>query len=110
MTKKANNNQVRLFNEKNLFIGLVGLFVCLLGLYMYLVSATVMHVVLQTELKQQAKTVHSDISELDQRLIMAQHKVSSDIATLQGFTPITKKVFIDRTPDSLVLSDGSLTQ
>ncbi len=109
MTKKT-NNLLRLVNEKNLFISFVGVFVCLLGLYMYLVSATVMHVVLQTELKQQTKTVHSEISELENRLIIAQHKVSSDIATLQGFTPITEKVFIDRSPDSLVLSDGSLAQ
>jgi len=109
MTKKT-NNLTRHFTEKNLFISFVGVFVCLLGVYMYLVSATVMHVVLQTELKQQAKTVHSDISELENRLIIAQHKVSSDIASLQGFTPITRKVFIDRTPDSLVLSNGSLTQ
>ncbi len=109
MTKKT-NNLLRLVNEKNLFISFVGVFVCLLGLYMYLVSATVMHVVFQTELKQQTKTVHSEISELENRLIIAQHKVSSDIATLQGFTPITEKVFIDRSPDSLVLSDGSLAQ
>ncbi len=109
MTKKT-NNLLRLVNEKNLFICFAGVFVCLLGLYMYLVSSTVVNVVLQTELKQQAKTVHSDISELENRLIIAQHKVSSDIASLQGFTPITKKVFIDRTPDSLVLSNGGLAQ
>lgn len=93
-----------IFSEKRLFIAFSGVFVALLGLYMYLVSATVMHVVLQTELKQEVKQVNSDISELENRLILAQHKVSSDIASLEGYTAITEKVFIDRTPDSLVLS------
>jgi len=72
---------------------------------MYLVSATVMHVVLQAEYKQETKSVYSNISALENRLIIAQHKVSSDIATLQGFTAITEKVFIDRSPASLVLSE-----
>ena len=63
---------------------------------MYLLSATVMHVVLQTEFKQETKSVNSQISELENRLIIAQHKVSSDIASLQGFTAVTDKVFLDR--------------
>ena len=64
-TPKAN----RIFNEKNLFIGFVTVFVALLALYMYLVSATVMHVVLQTELRQETKSVNSEISTLENRLI-----------------------------------------
>jgi len=102
MTRQKHN---RIVTDKSLFICALGTFVCLLGVYMYLVSATVMHVVLQTEYKQEAKSVHSDISALENRLIIAQHKVSSDIATMQGFTAITEKVFIDRAPASLVLSE-----
>ncbi len=107
MTKKKTFNFI---NEKSLFIGFLSVFVGLLGLYMYLVSATVMHVVLQTEFRQEAKSVASDVSTLENRLIIAQHKVSSDIASMQGFTAITEKVFIDRAPDSLVLSETGRTQ
>jgi len=107
MTKRKTNNQIL---EKRLFIGFLSIFVGILGLYMYLVSATVMHVVLQTEYRQEAKTIRSDVSTLENRLIVAQHKVSSNIASLQGFTSITEKIFIDRTPASLVLSDSNRTQ
>lgn len=107
MTKRKINS---IINEKRLFLGLLGLFVGLVGLYMYLVSATVMHVVLQTELKQEAKHVTSEISMLENKLILAQHKVSADIASMQGFTAVSKKVYIDRTPDSLVLSGANRAQ
>lgn len=107
MTKRKTNH---ILNEKNLFVSFLFIFISLVGLYMYLVSATVMHVVLQTELKQEAKQVNSDISTLENRLILAQHKVSADIASLQGFTSISEKVFINRTPDSLVLSDSGRSQ
>lgn len=107
MTKRT---KTLLLNDKNLFFMLSTVFVCFLGLYMYLVSATVMHVVLQTETKQDINRINSDISELENRLILAQHKVSSSIASLDGFTAISEKVFIDRTPDSLVLRQSSRQQ
>lgn len=102
MTKRQTN---KIITEKRLFFVLASTFVLLVGLYMYLVSATVMHVVLQTENSQALKVVNSDISELENQLILAQHKVSSDIASMQGYTAITEKVFIDRAPDSLVLGN-----
>ena len=86
------------------------MFIGLLGLYMYLVSATVMHVVLQTETRQEIKSISSDISVLENRLIVAQHKVSKSIASLEGFTAVNDKVFIDRAPESLVLSNTNRTQ
>ena len=43
-----------------------------------------MHVVLQTENTQELKKINSDISELENKLILAQHKVSADIASMQG--------------------------
>lgn len=107
MTKRT---KTLLLNEKNLFFMMSTLFVCLLGAYMYLVSATVMHVVLQTEINQEVNRINSDISELENRLILAQHKVSSSIASLDGFTTINDKVFIDRTPDSLVLGQQNRPQ
>ena len=107
MTKKKNKH---ILNEKNLFFMMGSVFVSLLGLYMYLVSATVMHVVLHTEVNQEINRINSDISELENRLIVAQHKVSSSIASLDGFTTVNEKIFIDRTPASLVLSQQNRQQ
>ena len=79
----------------------------LFAMYMYFVSASIVHVVIRTETVQQMKKVGSEISLLEGRFIEAQHKVSSDIASLQGYTQTSKKVFIDRTAPAFVLSDGS---
>ena len=104
MTKRQTN---KIITEKRLFITFMGVLVALVGLYMYLVSATVLHVVMQTEIDQEVKGLNSDISELENKYILAQHKVSSDIASMDGYTSISKKIFIDRAPDSLVLSTPS---
>ncbi len=100
----------RIITEKRLFVTFLGIFVGLVCAYMYLVSATVLHVVMQSEVTQEVKVVNSEISELEHKLILAQHKVSADIATMQGFSPVVNKVFIDRAPDSLVLSVSPRTQ
>jgi hypothetical protein len=74
---------------------------------MYFVSASIVHVVIRTETGQEMKKVSYEISLLEGRFIEAQHKVSADIASLQGYTQTSKKVFIDRTAPAFVLSDGS---
>lgn len=79
---------------------LVALFV----LYTYFVSATVMHVVLRKEIDHQISDMHSRISSLEAEYIAAQHAVSADIALLPGFVEASDKIFIDRAPDTLVLS------
>ena len=90
--------------EKAIFLTLFVLCVSLFSLYIYFISASVVHVVMRTETSQEITKIASQISELESRYIAAQHRVSSDIASLQGYTPADAKIFIDRTPDSLVLS------
>lgn len=92
--------------EKKICIGLMSLCVLLCTLYIYFISASVVHVVIRTERNQETKKVSSEISLLESRFIQAQHKVSSDIASLQGYTQTSKKVFIDRSAPTFVLSDG----
>lgn len=103
MTKVKKNSIPK---EKIAFAILCSLLVGLIFTYMYLLSATVLHVVMRTEIDQQIRLIGSDISELESQFIVAQHKVSADIASLQGYTQASKKIFIDRTPDSLVLSSN----
>lgn len=93
--------------EKKLCIGLGSMCLVLFATYMYFVSASIVHVVIRTETGQEIKKVSSEISLLEGRFIEAQHKVSADIASLQGYTQTSKKVFIDRTAPAFVLSDGS---
>lgn len=90
--------------EKTLFVVLSSTCLLLFALYIYFISASVVHVVMRTEVSQEVTRIASEISELEGEYIEAQHRVSSDIASLQGYVETQDKVFIDRTPASLVLS------
>jgi hypothetical protein len=90
--------------EKMLFLGLSAGLVLLFGLYIYFVSASVVHVVMRTETNQEIADISTDISELEGNYIAAQHRVSAEIASLQGYSEAKQKIFIDRSEDSLVLS------
>jgi hypothetical protein len=93
--------------QKQACIGLVSLCVLLSMAYIYFISASIVHVVIRTETNQEVKKIGSEISLLEGRFIEAQHRVSSDIASLQGYTQTSNKVFIDRSAPAFVLSDGS---
>jgi len=93
--------------HKQICFGLIALSTLLFAAYIYLVSASIVHVVIRTETNQEVKKVSSEISLLEGRFIEAQHKVSSEIASLQGYTETSNKIFIDRTAPTFVLSDGS---
>jgi uncharacterized membrane-anchored protein YitT (DUF2179 family) len=93
--------------EKALFATLAFTCIMLFALYVYFVSASVVHVVMRTEISQEITKISSEISELEGEYIEAQHRVSSDIASLQGYTQTQSKVFIDKTPSSLVLNTGT---
>jgi hypothetical protein len=90
--------------EKTLFLGLAASLVLLFGLYIYFVSASVVHVVMRTQTNQEIADISTDISELEGSYIEAQHRVSAEIASLQGYREAKQKIFIDRSEDSLVLS------
>lgn len=102
ISRKSQKNSI----EKQTCMWLLALCMVLFSLYIYFISASIVHVVIRTETNQEIKKVSSEISLLEGRFIAAQHKVSSDIASLQGYTVTSKKVFIDRTEPILVLSDG----
>lgn len=90
--------------DKAVFMSLAFTTMLLFALYIYFISASVVHVVMRTEVSQEITKIASEISELEGEYIEAQHRVSSDIASLQGYSETQNKVFIDKTPSSLVLS------
>jgi len=89
--------------EKTIFMALTCACLVLFALYMYFVSASVVHVVMRTETSQEITKLSSEISLLEGEYIEAQHRVSSDIASLQGYQKTDAKIFINRTEGSLVL-------
>ncbi len=76
----------------------------LMGLYMYFVSASVVHVVIRQEVQQEINRLNSEISQLEAAYIEVQHSVSAEIASLDGYQETQAKIFIDRIDDTLVLS------
>ncbi len=93
--------------EQKLCIILAGALLMLFVGYVYLVSASVVHVVFRTELEQEIQKTNSEISVLEGEYIQAQLLVSERIASLQGYSETSDKIFLDRSESSLVLSDGS---
>ncbi len=78
--------------------------------YMYLLSSTVAHVVIQKEINFEKNSLYSEISMLESEYITKQHSLSSGFASLDGFVEAGDKIFIDKTDASLVLvlGDNSL--
>ena len=72
--------------------------------YMYFVSVSIVHVVLQQEAKQELGMLRSEISALEREYIAAQHAVSERIAGEPGLVAVGEKVFLRRGADSLVLA------
>lgn len=97
----------KLYTDKRAFMLLSCTCVLLCTMYMYFVSASIVHVVLRTEVGSDITLLSSEISELEGKYIEVQHKVSSDIASLQGYQKTGSKIFIDRSEGSLVLSNGA---
>ncbi len=91
--------------EKKLCIALFSIALVFFAVYIYLVSASVVHVVIRSEILQDSKKLRSEIALLEGRYIRAQHNISSEIASLEGYTEISKKVFIDRSVSIFVLAD-----
>ena len=75
----------------------IALCVCVVGLvgfYMYLVSLSIVNVVMNKETMQDISLLESKITELETQYIEAQHTVSQELAIQQGFVQAPEKVFL----------------
>jgi hypothetical protein len=72
----------------------------------YSISSAVAHVVIRKEVDSSISELSTSVSQLEAEYIELQHSVSSDIATMKGFVFADKKIFIDTTADTLVLSQN----
>ena len=93
--------------ERTWFFAALAMLLFVLSLYVYFVSASVVHVVMRKEINQEIASVSSYVSQLESQYIEAQHAMSADIASMQGYVAARDKIFIDRTQDTLVLSSNN---
>ncbi len=101
------NNQA--INQYNHIITTVciGLFLAGIALYMYFLSLSVMHVVMRKETIHNLNELRSEIARLESSYIVAQHKISTEVATVGGFTKNDNKIFISRAEQNLVFRSNA---
>lgn len=85
---------------------LLTMFFVLLLLYTYFVTTAVMHVAMRVETESAMAKVHSELSELESSLMFAQHRISEEVASLEGYTEVSTRTYVDRRGSSLVLREG----
>lgn len=90
MKVAINRNQNHLISAMCLALLLSGVVA-----YMYFLSLSVVHVVMRNEVMQSMNQLRSEIAYLETSYIEANHKISSQVATLQGFNTVDSKIFID---------------
>jgi hypothetical protein len=81
----------------------IGLVFSAIAAYLYFLNLSVVEVVIRTELKQEQQLLNTEIAELESRYIMAQHKIAAQVATLDGYSSDTPKVFVSRGEAQFVL-------
>jgi len=85
-------------------VALCGVLFALVGLYLYFLSVSIIHVVIREEVNQNIKEVNSKIAALESSYIEAQHRLSASVASLEGYNKAEQKVYINRQTSSLVLN------
>lgn len=104
MTTKALTNFIQ--KKETITYCLLAVIVVLVGLYIYFLSASIVHVVMRKDTTRLITEFSSHIATLEGRYIEAQHRVSTAVATLEGYEKPTEKIFVQRDEPSLVLRDS----
>ncbi len=99
-----NHAVTKLYKEERVwFFTALSFLLIVFAAYMYFVSASVVHVVIRKEINQEVLRTSSYVSQLEAEYIEAQHSVSNEIASREGYQEVDNKIFIDRTETTLVL-------
>ncbi len=99
--------QVLYTTERKMLWGAFSFILLASALYMYLLCASVAHVVARKEIGQEIASISSEIGIRESEYIAAQHAVSVDIASLHGFTLAESKTFVKPTQTTFVLSKNN---
>lgn len=90
-------------DEKTWFFSALVLLAISFLLYIYFLTSSVVEVVIREQIEHKIVEAGSSVSTLEAEYIEAQHSVSRDIATHEGFNEVANKTFITRTEGTLVL-------
>lgn len=69
---------------------------CFAVLYMYLLTTSVVHVVMRKEAVQNIHELESEIASLETKFMLAQHNVSDAIVVNQKYSETSEKIFVSR--------------
>jgi len=95
-------------NNNHIYFSLLGLaLVTLAILYMYFLSASVVHVVLRKQAVTNIANIESQISQLESSYITAQHLVSDKIVSSKDFSENSKKIFVSRAVPTFAMSNST---
>lgn len=95
-------SQMQYKAERLLLAALMVALCALCGLYMYLLSSSVVHVVISKEADARIHDMHSEISALEAEYMEVQSGISREIVEHRGYITASNKIFIDRGDASLV--------
>ncbi len=97
-------NVRKLHTERHLItVSCFSLLVVSVVAYMYFLSLSVVHVVMRKEVLQEINQLRSEIAFLESSYIEANHVISQQVATADGFSAVKDKVFIKSGGEGLVL-------
>lgn len=95
-------NEMQYKSERILLAGALAAFLVLCGLYVYLLSSSVVHVVISKETESNIHQIHSEIAALEAEYMEIQNALSREVVEQSGYIAAGKKIFIDRSSTSLV--------
>ncbi len=84
----------------------VGVFLSSVAIYMYFLSLSVIHVVMQKETIHSLSEAKSEIAKLETSYIDARHIISLQVASEYGFTENQNKIFVSRAAQNLAYRTG----
>lgn len=88
--------------EKIILVASFVVFSLLCVMYMYLLSSSVVHVVISKEAEASVFEVGSEIAALEAEYMEIQHSISKEVVEKNGYIAAGQKIFIDRSNASLV--------
>ncbi len=90
--------------EQRFFFATLSFFLILFGLYIYFISASVVHVIARKEVDQAIIRVNSHIGELESTYITAKQAIAPETIAAYGFVSAsTSKIYVQKAPSNLVL-------
>ena len=97
-----NTLAISIKREKHILTSLFFISLLLMATYIYLVGATVRHVVIKKEIQQTIREKNSELALLEAKYMQNQHRLSN-LTPSDDFVEVDA-IFIRRKPKTLVLS------